>query len=84
MIAEGESIPRANLSYDLSTLVSKKWKRGVMKSTNSSPQRWNLLPPEPDANRSLRRANIIVILFLAFFVLGVFVAAMATGLALSH
>jgi serine protease Do len=54
-----------------------------MKSTNTSPERWNLVSPEPSNNGRFRRRNIAIISFLAFFVLGVFVAAMVTGLELS-
>ena len=56
-----------------------------MRSTNSSRERWNLLPvpQEPGTKARLRRWNIAIISFLAFLVLGVFVAAMGTGLELN-
>lgn len=56
-----------------------------MRSTNSSPERWNLLPvaQEPGTKTRLRRRNIVIISFLAFLVLGAFVAAMGTGLELN-
>jgi hypothetical protein len=55
-----------------------------MRSTNSSPERWNLLPlPEkPGPNERVRRWDIVIISFLTFLVIGVFVAAIATGLEL--
>ena len=56
-----------------------------MKNTNSSPPRWNLIPtePDPDAIRSFQRWNIVIISFLAFLFLGLFLAAMTTGLELT-
>jgi serine protease Do len=54
-----------------------------MRNTNSSPERWNLIAPEPGSDASFRRWNIAIISFLAFFVIGVFVSAIATGLELN-
>lgn len=55
-----------------------------MRSTNSSPERWNLLPipEESGSNERLRRWDIAIISFLTFLVIGIFVAAIATGLEL--
>src|ERR1700741_3526473 len=55
-----------------------------MRSSNPSPERWNLLPipEEPGSNERPRRWDIAIISFLTFLVIGVFVAAIATGLEL--
>jgi hypothetical protein len=53
-----------------------------MRSTNPDPERWNLISPEPNTNSSFRRWDIVIISFLIFLVVGVFVAAVATGLEL--
>ena len=54
-----------------------------MRSNNSSPERWNLISPEPSKNANFRRWTIAIISFLGFLVLGVFVAAIPTGFELS-
>lgn len=46
-----------------------------MRSTNFSPDRWNLIPMEPHMNASFRRWNIVIISVLAALVFGVFIAA---------
>lgn len=58
------------------------------------PLQWHLLPPEPPKKIVFRRWNIIIVLILAFVVLGVCVAGMgslgenkgvaATGKSASH
>ena len=53
-----------------------------MRSTKPDPERWNLISPEPNANSSFWRWNMAIISFLTFLVIGVFVAAIATGLEL--
>ena len=42
------------------------------------PPSWNLLPPEPPQKTGLRRWNIIIILILAFVVLGACVAGIGS------
>jgi serine protease Do len=51
-----------------------------MRSTNSSHERWHLMASERSNNVRFRRSNIAIISFLAFFVIGVFVSAIATEL----
>lgn len=53
-----------------------------MRSTNPDPERWNLISPEPNTNPRSRRWDIAIISFLTFLIIGVFVAAIATGLEL--
>jgi hypothetical protein len=54
-----------------------------MRSTNPDPERWNLISPEPNTNSSFRWWDIAIISFLIFLVIGVFAAAVASGLELN-
>lgn len=47
-----------------------------MRSRNSDPQLWHLIPSEPGETAKFRRSNVIWIAFLSFFVLGVFTLAL--------
>lgn len=49
-----------------------------MRNTNFDPPRWNFIAAKPAAAARFRRWNIAIISFLAFLVLGVFVASMVT------
>jgi hypothetical protein len=46
-----------------------------MQLRNSDPQRWYLVPVNPGAEASFRRWNLVIILFLAMLVLGLFLPA---------
>jgi serine protease Do len=54
-----------------------------MRSTDSDPQSWHLIPVEPGNKASFRRWNVIIISFLAFVVLGIFVAGIPDGFELN-
>jgi hypothetical protein len=45
-----------------------------MQNQHFDPQRWNFVPVQPDASRRFRQTNLVVILILAFLVLGLLVA----------
>lgn len=51
-----------------------------MQRKHFDPTPYHLLPSDPQANRALRRPNMIVLVFLAFFTLGMLI----TGLLLPH
>jgi hypothetical protein len=48
-----------------------------MRRSRYGPPRWSFVPPAPGTDAKFRRWNIILIVILAFFVLGVFVVARA-------
>ena len=50
-----------------------------MRTRYSDPSPWHFLPPEPQNVGAFRRSNLIAIVFLAFFCLGLLVAGFVTS-----
>ena len=48
-----------------------------MRRSRYGPPRWSYVPPAPGTEAKFRRWNVVLIVILAFLVLGAFVAAKA-------